>query len=164
LGLGIMTTGDRHPRPGTRRHASIRRLAALMVAGLVLTGGSCARSGASSVDDLSRVLGRSASETEAIVGGSASSAETTASRWLARIEEYADSDAREACSLVLTLSGTGTPKTYADLQELLQLTSAITNPSPEVANLRDATATTLIEGVESTALAGAIVAFDETLC
>ena len=159
-----MTTGAVHPPTSNRTTGSIRTLAALVIVGLVLSGASCARSSASSVDDLSRVLGRTAGETEAIVGGGAGTAETRAARWLASIEEYADSDAREACNIVLTLSGTGTPKTYADLEELLQLTSAITNPTPEVTNLRDSTATTLIDGVESASLASAIVAFDEALC
>jgi hypothetical protein len=159
-----MTTGADHPRTSVRKTRSIHTLAALVIGGLILSAGSCARTGASSLDDLSRVLGRSAGETEAIVGGSAGTVETRAARWLASIEEYADSDAREACNIVLTLSGTGTPKTYADLEELLQLTSAITNPTPEVTNLRDSTAMTLIDGVESASLASAIVAFDEALC
>jgi hypothetical protein len=159
-----MSPGAQHPHTSIRRTGSVRTIAALAIGGLVLTGASCARSSASSVDDLGRVLGRSASETEAIVGGDAATIESRAARWLASIEDYADSDAREACNIVLTLSGTGTPKTYADLEELLRLTSAITNPTPEVTNLRDSTATTLIDSVESASLASAIVAFDEALC
>ncbi|TFD02036.1 hypothetical protein E3T34_09385 [Cryobacterium sp. TMT1-62] len=145
-------------------HASARTFLALVLAGFLLTGASCARSGTSSLDDLGRILGRSANETELIVGGGSAAAEKNAARWLEQIEAYGDSDVRAACNLALAMSGSGTPKTQADLKQLLQLTSAITNPTAEVTNLRDTTASALIEDYQSASLAAAIVAFDETLC
>ena len=137
---------------------------ALVLAGFLLTGASCVKSSTSSVDDLGRILGRSANETELIVGGGSAAAEKNAARWLEQIEAYGDSDVRAACNLALAMSGTGTPKTQADLEQLLQLTSAITNPTPEVINLRDTTESALIQNYASASLAAAIVAFDETLC
>ncbi|WP_158250886.1 hypothetical protein [Cryobacterium sp. Y82] len=110
------------------------------------------------------MLGRSANETELIVGGGSAGAEKNAARWLEEMKAYGDSDVRAVCNLALAMSGYGTPKTQADLEQLLQLTSAITNPTAEVTNLRDTTASALIEGYESASLAAAIVAFDETLC
>ncbi len=147
-----------------RPHASARTFLVLVLAGFLLTGSSCARSGTSSLDDLGRILGRSANETERIVGGGSAGAEKNAARWLEEIEAYGDSDMRAACNLALAMSGFGTPKTQADLEQLLQLTSAITNPTAEVTNLRDTTASALIEDYQSASLAAAITVFDETLC
>ncbi|WP_104171444.1 type II toxin-antitoxin system RelE/ParE family toxin [Cryobacterium sp. M23] len=73
-------------------------------------------------------------------------------------------DPRQRGKGLTAMSGSGTPKTQADLKQLLQLTSAITNPTAEVTNLRDTTASALIEDYQSASLAAAIVAFDETLC
>lgn len=158
-------TGDNLRHRSTRPlQAPVRTFIALSLAGLVLTGASCARSSTQSLDDLARIIGRSASETKVIVGGNSATAESTAARWLARIETYRDSDLRASCDLALSLSGYGTPKSDDDLRKLLQLTSAITDPSQEVTDLRDSVATRLVKGTESITLVVAIVAFDQAVC